>query len=53
MATPGILKITVFSNKRYTIEFMSMTSRTKFYHAIQFTLWMWLCDPNLVTLTFL
>ena len=34
-------------------SFFSMTSPTEFYHVIQIIMYMWFCDPILVTLAFL
>ena len=38
MATPGVLKITLFWNKGYDVKRLSITSPTKLYHVIQIIL---------------
>ena len=53
MATPDLLKLTVFWNKGYDIISYTHDVTNKIYHVIQIILRMWLCDQNLVTLTFL
>ena len=53
MATPGLLKITVFWNKGYDVIIPDDDVTTKFYHVIQVILQMRSCDQSLVTLAFL
>ena len=53
IATPGFLKIKIFFKKAYGVIVFSMTSPTEFYHVIQIIMYMWFCDPILVTLAFL
>ena len=53
MATPGLLKITVFWNKDYDVIIPDDDVTTKFYQVIQIILQMRSCDQSLVTLAFL
>ena len=53
MATPGLLKITVFWNKGYDVIIPDDDVTTKFYQVIQIILQMRSCDQSLVTLAFL
>ena len=53
MATPGLLKIKVFLNKRYDVIISVLMSPRNFYHVTQIILQMWSCDQSLVTVAFL
>ena len=53
MATPGLLKISLFCKKPTTSKFLSITSPKNFYHVIQIILQMWSFDQILVTVAFL
>ena len=53
MASPGLLKITVFWNKDYDVIISVDDVTNKFYHAIQIILQMYSCDQSLVTEAFL
>ena len=49
MATPGILEITVFSNKGYDVIIFLDDVTTKFYYVIKIILQMCSRDQSLVT----
>ena len=53
MASPGLLKITVFWNKSYDVIISVDDVTNKFYHAIQIILQMYSRDQSLVTAAFL
>ena len=53
MTTSGLLKKRYFEIKVMTLQFLSMTSPTRFHHVIQIILQKCSCDQSLVTLAFL